>query len=468
MPAITLILNTNHTKQAVVWATPPHTTGTALLAQAQNKFRSKALATVFQRGGVALGEDEQLPPEEDRVWIAKGEAYAGPPVTLPLREPGDAAEVRIIAERSFVSDEALKQLERVASLPGVRVAVGMPDLHPGSRFPIGCALVADGVYPALIGSDIGCGISLYRLASLPARLDAAKLAARLTGLDEPWAGDTRAWLERYGVHQATAFDDCSLGTVGGGNHFAEVCRVESITDEAGARELGMTEDELYLMVHSGSRGLGSSILSSQTASSSYLPASSPALAPYLEQHDGAVLWACANRDLIAHRLSACLGLPGEAEPQKLLEVTHNSVTPCPGGPGGDDAHGARRWLHRKGAAPSDTTGTGIVPCPGSRGDFSWLLRPIGDGLLNAHSLAHGAGRLRARSEMHTQPPSARAKLVDTPLGSRVVCEDPALLLEERPEAYKAVEGVVGDMEAAGVAQRVLCLRPVVTYKCRAK
>ncbi|KZO93542.1 release factor H-coupled R [Calocera viscosa TUFC12733] len=456
MPAITLILNTNHSNKATI--VTADTSGSFLLAQARNKFRTKALSTVYRRGGIPLVSGEELPTDENQVWISKGEEYNGPPAKERLREPGDVAEVRIIAAKSFVNDQAVKQLQQVALLSDVRVAVGMPDLHPGSRFPIGCALIADGVYPALIGSDIGCGIAVYRLSSLPSRLDPAKVAHRLTGLDEPWAGDVQEWLARYGVQEETEFDRTSLGTVGAGNHFAEICKVEKIADEAVARELGVTEDDLYLMVHSGSRGLGGSILSSQTTTSSnpYHAPSSPTLHPYLQAHDHALLWARANRDLIAQRIAACLDLPA---PEKVVDVTHNSVTPCLG------ADEVRRWLHRKGAAPTDR---GVVPCPGSRGDFSWLLQPTGDGVLNAHSLAHGAGRLYARKDMHAFTKPGRGSLLVTALDSHVICEDPELLVEERPEAYKSIECVVSDLEDAGVASRVVCLRPVVTYKCRSR
>ncbi|EJU02044.1 release factor H-coupled R [Dacryopinax primogenitus] len=442
MPAITLILNTNHTNKATVVTTIP--SGAYLLTQARNKFRSKALSTVFRQGGVVLGLEDELPQDENKVWISKGEEYNGPPAREQLREPGDVAEVRTIASKSYVNDQAVKQLQQVAALPGVRVAVGMPDLHPGSRFPIGCALIADGVYPALIGSDIGCGIALYRLSALPSRLDPGKLAHRLVGLDEPWEGDVREWLRGYAVDRETEFDASSLGTVGGGNHFAEICRVEKVVYTQVAADLCISEDDIYLLVHSGSRGLGSSILASQTSSSSnpYLPPSSAALSAYLEEYDAALLWALANRDLIAQRIALCLGLPTPLE--KIVEVYHNSVTPVRG------EDGVSRWLHRKGAAPSDR---GCVPCPGSRGDFSWLLRPRGDGRVNAYSLAHGAGRLHCRQDMHQSKPPKGSLLV-TSLGSEVACEDPELLLEERPEAYKSVECVVGDLEDEGVAERV--------------
>jgi release factor H-coupled RctB family protein len=175
-----------------------------------------------------------------QVWVSKGEPYSGPP-GRPAQF-GGSGEVRIIAEKSFVDDQAIKQLEQVATLPGVHIAVGMPDLHPGNRyvqcarfylrfslllfryrFPIGCVIAADGIYPAMIGSDVGCGIALYPLLP-PSKTspNPTKLASRLKGLDAPWSGSIAAWLLNYGITRHSPFDEGSLGTVGGGNHFCEV------------------------------------------------------------------------------------------------------------------------------------------------------------------------------------------------------------------------------------------------------
>jgi hypothetical protein len=90
--------------------------------------------------------------------------------------------------------------------PYLSSAIGLPALHNGDRFPIGCAIVAEGIYPALIGSDIGFGIALYPLGRIPSE----KLASRLynRNLDGPWGGSPRGWLVRYGVTRHTEFDEC--------------------------------------------------------------------------------------------------------------------------------------------------------------------------------------------------------------------------------------------------------------------
>jgi release factor H-coupled RctB family protein len=123
----------------------------------------------------------------------------------------------------------------------------MPDLHKGDRFPIGCAIPSKGIYPALIGSDIGCGISVYPLGSKPSHLTPEKLASKLRRLDEPWEGDIKEWLKLYGIEKETEFDAGSLGTVGGGNHFAEIVTVERIVDEEACESMGVVEKNLYLL-----------------------------------------------------------------------------------------------------------------------------------------------------------------------------------------------------------------------------
>lgn len=155
----------------------------------------------------------------------------------------------------------------------------------------------------------------------------------------------------------------------------------------------------HVAVHTGSRGLGAATLAQETLQESnpYIPPDSSHLAEYLTKHDYAVRWAVANRDLVAYRIKECLSAPLDVHddisnttqervsPQiglqsfdleKIIDVTHNSVTQHQVTVG-RDSH--RLWVHRKGAAPANQ---GIVPCPGSRGDFSWLLRPTGDGQVN--------------------------------------------------------------------------------------
>ncbi|KAJ7430715.1 release factor H-coupled R [Mycena galericulata] len=466
---VTVTLNYNHGKRFALLVSPsPQGHHDTILREARNKFRAK-VSSVFLPGGLILAEGESIPELVSQVWVSRGEPYAGPPGAPNGSLAADAAELHLISGKSFIDDKAIEQLKFVGRLPGVHLTVGLPDLHPGSRFPIGCAIAADGIYPALIGSDVGCGIALYELSARPkSTLNPTKLASALRGLDEPWTGSVSAWLSNYGITRVSAFDAGSLGTVGAGNHFAEICLPDKIVDETAAAQLGILSGGLYLLVHTGSRGLGASILSAETANESnpYIPPDSPHLPEYLGEHDYAVRWAVANRDLVAHRIQQCIRPQDEIlestqlNLKKIVDVTHNSVTKHTLVVGD-----TRRelWVHRKGAAPADQ---GVAPCPGSRGDFSWLLQPTGDGQYNAHSLAHGAGRRYGRNVLHTGAKINKASLTNTDMGSVVICEDPALLIEEQPGAYKEVACVVDDMEDKGLCKGVVVLRPVVTYKVR--
>lgn len=369
--------------------------------------------------------------------------------TSPTPEP---SKPRVIASAdSWIEGEAVRQLERTAALPGMRLAVGLPDLHAGKGHPIGAVFGAEGrVYPFLVGGDIGCGMALFS-TDLPARKPKRdRWTSKLRGLDGPWDGDLEGFMAEHGL-TSSAFD-ASLGTIGGGNHFAELQSIESVVDEEACAGLGLDPARMVLLVHSGSRGLGESILRDHTDrhGDASLELGTDEATAYLERHDHAMRWARVNRALIARRFAECLG----AELTPVLDVFHNTVTPHD-----------RLWLHRKGAAPSDR---GPVVIPGSRGHHSYLVVPTGTGAENGFSLAHGAGRKWTRSDARARlkPRLRPDDLRRTALGSDVICDDRDLLYEEAPEAYKSIDRVVGDLTTAGVARVAATLRPLITYKTR--
>jgi release factor H-coupled RctB family protein len=364
-----------------------------------------------------------------------------------------SAAVRIIASReSWIEQAAIDQLHQTARLPGIDRVVGMPDLHAGRGIAVGAAFWSRShVHPHLVGSDIGCGMALWRCATplRKFRLDAAE--RKLRGLEEPWSGDRAARLAGAGLPASLMGE--ALGSIGGGNHFAELLRIDAVLDEALFADLGLDPDAVHLMVHSGSRGLGHAILEGHLARHNVtgLMAGGEDCTLYLAEHDQALRWAILNRSVIAERFLDRLGTEGE----RLLDICHNSVTPHQGG-----------WLHRKGAAPADK---GLVVVPGSRGDLTYLVRPRlerADAAL--HSLAHGAGRKWSRSEARDKLARrfSAADLARTRLGSRVICEDRDLIYEEAPQAYKDVHQVVRDLDQAGLIDPVATLRPLITYKTR--
>ncbi|WP_084438415.1 RNA ligase RtcB family protein [Niveispirillum irakense] len=363
-------------------------------------------------------------------------------------------KVRVIASSStWIEGEALRQLDATAALPGMRLAVGMPDLHPGKGSPVGAAFLSEGViYPTLVGSDIGCGMALWQTDMPVRKARPDRLAERMEGLDQPWNGDPEAWLAARDL--APTGHELGLGTPGHGNHFVELQQVHQLHDPEGFQALGLEEDRLCVLAHSGSRGLGEAILRAHADmhGAQGLAIGSVDADAYLMAHGDAVRWAVANRDLCAHRALAAIGADG----RRVLDICHNSVTAAV-------MDGCDCWLHRKGAAPADQ---GPVAIPGSRGDLSFLVQPVAEKREALQSLAHGAGRKLARHEAKGKLKGLyrREDLERNPYGGRVVCGNDLLLWEEAPEAYKPVAGVVGDLAAAGLLTVIATFRPVVTFK----
>jgi release factor H-coupled RctB family protein len=365
--------------------------------------------------------------------------------------------VRLFASaKSWIDGEALRQLYATSKLEGMRLAVGFPDLHPGKGSPVGAAFVTEGlIYPYLIGGDIGCGMALFKTDLVQRDIKLNRWTGLRFDLEHPWEGDVGEVLAAAEL-ESSEFDE-ALGTIGGGNHFAELQRVEEILDASAFKRFGLGKQQLVVLVHSGSRGLGESVLrvyvDEHQANGS--DAESFAAATYLKDHDIAVRWAKANRALIARRFVDAIG----AEAECLWDGCHNSITRR-------ESEGDTLWVHRKGAVV--TEGDPVV-IPGSRGSLSYLVKPTGDGESHAWSLAHGAGRKWARSEtrLRMRERFGMHQLTQTPLGGRVICEQRELLYEEAPAAYKNIEDVVQDLVDAGLISVIATFRPLLTYKTRA-
>ncbi|WP_419534130.1 RNA ligase RtcB family protein [Endozoicomonas sp.] len=370
-----------------------------------------------------------------------------------------SVDIKLISSlNNWIEDEALQQLQKTAHLDGMVAVAGMPDLHPGRGYPVGAAFFSRRkIYPALVGNDIGCGMSLWCSSIKAHRANQDKLEKRLKGIEGPLDSH---WLDEIAIAKKIkgigldSFDQ-SLGTIGGGNHFAEFQAIDDIVDPQALAELGIDDSQLLLLVHSGSRGLGQKILLRhiQRYNHTGICESDVGFYEYLEQHNEAVRWAEVNREMIARRFLKAVRSSGEC----VLDINHNTVMAA-------TINGENGWLHRKGATPSDQ---GIVVIPGSRGDYSFLVQPVAENTADSlFSLAHGAGRKWKRSDAKDRL-YRRFKpkdLLRTSLGNRVICSDKALLYEEAPEAYKACDQVIHSMEVFGLIRVVARLRPVLTFK----
>lgn len=373
---------------------------------------------------------------------------------MEILDNNRVAIIKVIASRkNWIETEAVNQLEATAKLEGIKLAVGLPDLHPGKIAPIGAAFLSrQYIYPHLVGGDIGCGMGFWQTGLESSKIKLDKWGRKLNDLDGK-CDTTNISFDHYGISH-TCFDD-SLGTIGGGNHFAELQKIESVCDEATFYSYNLDKKRLFLLAHSGSRGLGESILFHHTENFGYrgLVDDTAEAKSYIESHNHAMKWAVFNRSLIAHRFLSSLNTEGNL----VLDICHNSVTQ-------EEIDGKKYWLHRKGATPSAEK---LVIIPGSRGDFSYLVQPLGSHIDSAFSLAHGAGRKWQRSAAKARLVKFRKEdLTRTALGGIVICEAKDLIYEEAPQAYKKIGIVVQDLVDEGLIKVIAILRPLITYKTR--
>lgn len=360
----------------------------------------------------------------------------------------------ISSEKNWLEQAAVNQLIQISILPGVVKAVGLPDLHPG-KTPVGAAIITEGViYPHLVGNDIGCGMAMFMTDLEKRKLKIERLAKKAEGLGSlkeislPEAHNEAAGSSPLGA---------SLGTIGSGNHFAELQEAENVIDEETFKSLGFDKNQILLLVHSGSRGYGQAILDESIKlyqSQNGLQHSSHAAEEYLAKHDNAVRWAAVNRELIAYRILKALGVSAHAV--KLVDSSHNSITT-------KENDGVLRYIHRKGASPSDA---GAVVIPGSRGSLTYLVVPADVTETSGYSLAHGAGRKWERSMCRSRLENKYTKetIKYTRYKGRVICHDHNLLFEEAPEAYKNIDTVIQSLLEFGLIKVIATFKPILTYK----
>lgn len=361
----------------------------------------------------------------------------------------------VCSENSWIEGDAVRQLQQASMLNGIEYAVGLPDLHPGKCSPVGAAFMSKAIiYPALIGNDVGCGVGLFSTQIKSKKIKRDKWIKKLKDLNQPFDGDLDIWRSAFGLDAGP--HDIALGTIGGGNHFAELQCIEKVLDHDTIDGMGLDKNYLFILVHSGSRSIGERLLRRHTDryGAKGLDADSDEARGYLAAHDGALKWAACNRALIAHRFGSSIN----AKSAPVIDVCHNSVTRKSDG---KDTF----WLHRKGATSSESD---LSIIPGSRGSLTYLVKSRGDQEKNLWSLPHGAGRKWSRGSCKEKLRDRfKAKsLIKTSIGSHVICEDKNLLYEEAPQAYKNIDAVIEDLINADLIDVVAALKPIITYKMR--
>ena len=453
-------------------------------------------------------------------------AEARPDMRVPARVFADQELFRAIAR-----DGSLEQLENVATLPGiVGAALAMPDVHQGYGFPVGGVAameLPDGVVsPGGVGYDINCGV---RLLALP--LTAAELADRREALvhelsraipagagktsgrgprpdletvlregPAAWAGAedlerTESGGQLAGADPAAVSERArergrgQLGTMGSGNHFVELQRVERILDADAAHAYGLGADQLTVLIHSGSRGLGHQVCSDYVREMDAVmrrygielpdrqlacaPASSPEGRAYLGAMAAAANFAWANRQAIADAVRGAvervLGDPAAAGTRQVYDVAHNVAKV--------ERYGGRELLvHRKGATRAFPAGSPDIPepyralgqpvfIPGSMGTASYVLAgEPGSVELAFGSTCHGAGRSLSRTGARKQIGGAELRRQLEAQGITVRSPSNKGLAEEAPFAYKDVDRVVDVVARAGLARPVVRLKPLGVVK----
>ncbi|MFP4040124.1 MAG: RtcB family protein [Desulfosudaceae bacterium] len=439
-------------------------------------------------------------------------------------------------------EEAFQQVANVATLPGIiRASLAMPDIHWGYGFPIGGVAAFDldeGVIsPGGVGYDINCGVRLAagRLEAEEVRARADELADALLAaipcgvgssgkLKLSYAEERRAlaggapWAVKRGLGEEDDLDRTEdggcmagadpaavsdralergkkqLGTLGSGNHFLEVGQVEEVFDETGARRMGLSDGQVTLMLHSGSRGLGHQVcddylaVMAKAAHKSRIelvdrqlacaPINSSAGRRYFGALACAANFAWINRQVLLHEarqvFSRVFGKsPAEVGLRMVYDVCHNIAK--------QEEHlveGQKRMVcvHRKGATRALPAGHPLV-CrdyrevgqpvliPGDMGTCSYVLVGGRAALTETFgSTCHGAGRVMSRTAARK---SARGRSLFDEMrkqGVTLRCAGKATAAEEMPEAYKDVEAVVEVAHQAGISTRVARIRPLIVVK----
>jgi tRNA-splicing ligase RtcB len=415
----------------------------------------------------------------------------------------------------------------------------MPDIHQGYGFPIGgvAATAPDEggvVSPGGVGFDINCGVRLLAstLTAEQVRPKIRELVNQLFRDIPSGAGrggsiklsyqdldrvltEGAAWMVAHGYgepedlthcEEAGAIDSADpeavsdrakkrglpqAGTLGSGNHFLEVQYVERVEDRGIAQTLGLYENEIVVLIHSGSRGLGHQVctdylrdmdegmrrygISLPDRQLACVPVHSREGQSYLGAMRAAANFAWANRQGITHfTRGAFKRIFGEKESLRVVyDVCHNIAKLERHQVDGRDR---KVMVHRKGATRAFPAGRPEVPAayqevgqpvliPGSMGTASWVLVGAEGSMRETFgTTCHGAGRLMSRTAAKKSAYAVNARQALEERGILVRAETRDGITEEIPEAYKDVDEVINVVANAGLAKRVARLKPIGVIK----
>jgi len=491
-----------------------------------------------------VGEDEGRSPTE-RVPLEQIDEYSW---RIPKYKPGMRVPGIVFADKNLLekmkTDRTLEQCVNVAHLPGIyKHAITLPDGHEGYGFPIGGVAATDyeeGVIsPGGVGYDINCGVRLLttnlseeqirpKLAQLtntifdnvPSGLGSRRndFSVTVGDLDKAvtsgvnwvidkglgWPEDAEHCEERGCMKNANPGKVSTtaknrglqqIGTLGSGNHFLEIQKVDKILDARTAKTFGIDhEGQVTTMIHCGSRGFGHQICSDylrvmERAVEKYkitLPDRELACAPgktqeaqdYYQAMACAVNYAFANRQAIMHWVRQSFKQTFKEDPERfglklVYDVAHNIAKIETHKINGNQK---KVWVHRKGATrafppnhpeiPPDYASAGQpVLIPGSMGTSSWVLVGTDKAMdVTFGSTAHGAGRMMSRTAAKRNYWGADIKRGLEQRGIVVRSASSIVLAEEADPAYKNVDAVAEVSDRIGVATKVARLVPIAVVK----
>lgn len=439
----------------------------------------------------------------------------------------------------ILGDLSIEQAMNVAFLPGiVGRSLAMPDIHQGYGFPIGGVAATDSqrgvISPGGVGFDINCGVRL--LASMLERDDVTPKLRELVNQifrDVPSGTGSEgtvpcsfeelddvlergaAWVVERGYGEPADLEFCEesgamqgadarkvsnrakqrgrtqIGTLGSGNHFLEVQYVEKIFEPEIAESFGLLENQVVVLIHCGSRGLGHQVCTDflkrmNEAMSRYeislpdrqlacVPLHSQEAKDYIAAMAAAANFAWANRQAITHFTRSAFQkvFGGNVRLRLVYDVSHNIAKRERHRVGESDRDVV---VHRKGATRSFPAGSPGIPAaykvagqpvliPGSMGTASYVLVGTQRAMEETFgTVCHGAGRAMSRTAAK-RGRDARVetkKLEDQGIILRAATRDG--ILEEIPEAYKDIDEVVNVVHNAGLARKVARLRPMGVVK----
>jgi len=353
------------------------------------------------------------------------------------------SKIEIIGnEKCWIEDMAIQQLKSMGDLKSVIRAVGLPDLHPG-KGPVGIAVeTKDTIYPHLIGNDIGCGMRLVKTGIVKRKFKKEKWVKALEGIENL---REIPYINFY--EESSPIVD--LGTIGGGNHFAEFQCLEKVYDKEEFEKLEFNKEDIMLLIHCGSRGYGEDILR-EFLNYDGLDINSEEAKKYMIKHDNALLWARRNREIIGGKLMDYLGFQGKRK--TIIDCNHNFIEKR-----------EEIYIHRKGAVSSEV---GPVVIPGSRGSLTYIVYPTNNKEKSAFSLSHGAGRKWARSfcKSRLKDKYTKKTIKETKMKSSVVCHDSNLFYEEATEAYKNIDNIINCLIEYDLIKIIATMKPLITFK----